>query len=684
MLMDFSLLDQVKPEPITQYEYACMEKLQLGDYEIYSEKLQMICQESKEVLTRLGVSAFIHAGDIVTAIYSPVGDQVVAVLGTYLHCITGIIPIKFILRYWKDNPTVGVREGDIFYCNDALYGGIHNPDQIAIMPVFHEGEIIAWALSAAHQPETGAIEPGGMPVSARSRYDEGMRLTPIRIGENYRLRDDLLEMMSNMVGRAPRMQMLDVRARVAACDRIRVRLQELAAKRGVPFLHGLFRRMLSHTEAAVRERIGQWNDGTYRHTVFSDTIGLDDALLRVSFALIKHGDEITIDLTGSSPENEGSYHCYLHIVRAAAAVYLYLYPFHDFPLSSGAFAPLHFVAPQGCVFNASHDAAVANSVFVMMNLWQPLAVTFGKMMFDSPTRELVCASINSAAFGAVVAGENQYGVRVTDSMSYALNAQGGPARFDADGIDCFGFSHGPHGKGADVEDLENDQPHLHLFMRMLADSCGHGKYRGGAGLSAAYAPHLVPRSSYQQAAKESKFPSHSGLFGGYPHAIHPGLQVRHSNLFEKLAQSALDLPTSSKQLMRERTISGAYTVESKTRRPRILERGDLFIVNVAGGGGYGDVLERDPQALMEDLRKGAVSPWAIEQVYRVAYNPATLKVDDGETQRRRQAARARRKEQALPYAEFVAAWSRRRPPEGVLRYFGSWPDGAPNRLIHRI
>ena len=120
------------------------------------------------------------------------------------------------------------------------------------------------------------------------------------------LRDDLLKMMENFISRAPRMQVTDVKARVAACDRIRVRVQELAVKRGMRFLRGLFRKMITETAEGARARIRSWNDGIYRHVVFIDTTGFDAALIRTPVALIKRGDHIVIDLTGASPEHEGA------------------------------------------------------------------------------------------------------------------------------------------------------------------------------------------------------------------------------------------------------------------------------------------------------------------------------------------------------------------------------------------
>ena len=192
MAVDLDLIEQgIKPLPATPAELAAMAALGPADYEIYSEMLSIICQEGKDIMTKMGISAMLHSGDSVAAIYTASGDLVTAILGTYLHCVTGQIPIKFILKYWKDNPTVGVRPGDVFYCNEAIYGGIHNPDQFAVVPAFLDGELIAWTVVGAHQAETGGSEPGGEITTARSRHDEGMKLTPIKIGERYQLRDDL-------------------------------------------------------------------------------------------------------------------------------------------------------------------------------------------------------------------------------------------------------------------------------------------------------------------------------------------------------------------------------------------------------------------------------------------------------------------------------------------------------------
>ena len=209
--------------------------------------------------------------------------------------------------------------------------------------------LIAWTAALSHQPETAATEPGGMPFSARSRHDEGMKLTPIKIGEDYRLKSDLVDMMVNFISRAPRMQAVDTRARVTGADRLRVRLQGTGRREG-----GRLRARAAAADGRGRRgrlapAIARWPDGTYRSNVFIDTIGREPALVRGSLTATKHGDSITMDFTGSSPENDSSYNCYPHIVAAHAAIFLYAYPFSDLPVTNGTLAPFERWCPRAPV-----------------------------------------------------------------------------------------------------------------------------------------------------------------------------------------------------------------------------------------------------------------------------------------------------------------------------------------------
>jgi len=676
------LTERIKPEPATAKEMECVAKLEPGDYEVYSEKLNMISLEAKEIFTRIGVTSMLHSGDVVVGIYTPEGDMVTGICGTYLHSTTAQIPIKFIIKYWKDNPTVGINEGDIFYCNDALYGGIHNHDQMAIMPIFYQGELIAWSVAAVHQAEVGAIEPG-VPVTAKSRYHEGMRLTPIKIGENYQLKEDLLEMMTNMVARAARMQSIDVRARATACDRVRIRVQELAEKKGPDFLCGLFRRMIMYSEEAARDRISHWNDGIYRHVVFCDSIGPDEGLTRIYLTVHKEGDHLTFDFSGTSPEHDGPMQMFKHTVRAMAAVYFYGYAFHDFPASSGIYGCMDFIVPPGSMLDASADAPVAMSPIIGTSVWSPLAVCFAKMMFDSEQRSLVAGFTGGGGGGHSVTSTNEWGVKSVELITYPLNSWGSGARTDMDGVDCHGFPHGPFGKGEDTEFAETEQPHVVLFHKRLKDSCGFGKYRGGTGFTGAYIVYYAPYAFYRTSDKESKIQANCALFGGYAPPPHPGIQVTDTDVLDLLQSGANDLPTDVYELMTQRRITGNYTVEHCSRRNRRLNKGDIFVARAPGGGGYGDVLERNPDLVMQDIRDNVISHWVAENVYLVAYDPETLEVNRERTEQQRQAEREDRKRRGKPFDEFEQEWHRKRPKEDILNYYGSWPDAAKVKEVVR-
>lgn len=678
------LLHWIKPEPARDYENSLIEQLQPGDYEIYSEKLNTIVDEAAEVFIKTGVTSMLHSGDLVVGIYTARGDMVVASCGTYLHAVTAQLPIKFILERFKDEQTVGIHEGDIFYCNDGLYGGIHNPDQIAIMPIFFQGNLVAWSSAAVHQAETGAVEPGGMPLSARSRHYEGMKLSPIKIGENYEIKADLLEMMENMISRAPRMQVIDVRARVTATNRIRIRIEEIAASIGPETMLGLFQKMLAASEEGARKRISGWPDGIYRAVSFSDTLGTFESLVRTSLSMVKRGDSLTFDFTGTSPENEGPVNAFAHITAAHTAIYLYAYAFHDLPISSGTFAPLNFIIPEGTFLNADSEAAISQSVYAGYPLTTLTPIVFSKMMYPSKDRALVTAAAGSNhTVPFIYAGFNQWGVKIADLLGYPFNAEGGGARHDMDGVDSYGFPYAHYGRGPDVEDVENETMFLHLFQNELIDSGGAGKYRGGMAVQTMLLLYHTPRAFANTMGITSRVVVGQGLFGGYPPNIVPGIQVSKSNLQEVMKEGKT-YPRCAIELAREKALHGEYQFERTARPSRMLMKGDLISAIGSGGAGYGDVLEREPEAVKSDVENNRISQKAAERIYKVFIDPHTGLVDDEKTEIARKKERVDRIQRGKPFNEFIKEWSQLKPPDEMLTHYGSWPDAKQNRPIIRM
>ena len=673
----------LKPSPATAYENDCASRVHQGDYEIGVQVTNDILDEAMEVFVRSSRSYFGVSGDSMVAIFTAGGDLINASCGTYLHAIIQPIIIKFILKYYAQNP--GIREGDIWYTNDALYGGIHNPDQVALMPIFHEGKLLAWASAALHTTETGAIEPGGMPVSARSRFEEGLNMPPIKIGENFELRNDFLEMYSVYGLRAPAMFISDLRARCTTADRVRVRLLELVEKRGADFVVGLMRKMSDTAEAGARKRITALPDGKFRAVVFNDAIGWTPALVRSCYlTLIKEGGRLVFDFNGTSPENPSSYNVHPQAVVGHLANFMYEYVFHDLPICSSTFAPIDFVFPDGCILNPDKMAATSCCVYIGMQARCATHNAFAKMTFGSAELwRQVAASPGSQHTAQICAGLSQWNLAVSDVLSFSLNTQGQGGRAASDGMDAYGFAWCAFGRAPDSEQVESELPVTVTLSQHWKDSCGHGSHRGGAGGVQQWMIHKVPQLVSLCMGNGSKVPLSQPLFGGYASPPIPGISVRKADLLKKMENGDPALSLDHRDMLEKGTVGGDWTYELIARTPNVFQEGDLLFGFSGGGPGYGDPLERDPQHVLEDLRNNIISDWTAQNIYRVVYDPERRKLDVQATNRTREEERRARLARGKSFDEFESEWSKKSPPAEILQWYGSWPDARPLGPIFR-
>ena len=676
-------LEWLKPVPATNYEKKCAEKVRQGDYEIGVQITNDILDEAMEVFVRSSRSYFGVSGDSMVAIFTANGDLINASCGTYLHAIIQPIVIKFIQKHYKDNP--GIRDGDIWYTNDALYGGIHNPDQVALMPVFHKGQLIAWTSAALHTTETGAIEPGGMPVSAKSRFEEGLNLPPIKIGENFELRKDFLEFYTVYGLRAPAMFISDLRARCTTADRVRVRLLELADKRGEDFVVGLFRRMCETAEEGARKKIRTLPDGKFRAVVFNDAIGWTPALVRACYlTLTKQGERLVFDFHGTSPENPSSYNVHPQAVVGHIANFFYEYLFHDLPICSTTFAPIDFVFPDGSILNPDKSAATSCCVFIGMQARCATHNAFAKMAFSSANLwQQIAAAPGSQHTSQICAGLSQWKLAVADVLSFSLNTMGQGGRAASDGMDAYGFAWCAFGRAPDSEQVESELPITVTLSQHWKDSCGHGLHRGGSGGVQQWMIHKMPELVSMCMGNGTKVPLGQPLFGGYASAPIPGISVRKADLLESMRKGDSSVTLDHRAILEGCTIHGEWNYELVARTPKVYEEGDLLFGFSGGGPGYGDPLERDPHEILEDLRKNIISDWTAQNIYRIAYDLERRKLDAEKTKEQRDAERQARLARGKSYDAFECEWSKLRPPKEILQWYGSWPDAKPTGPIFR-
>jgi len=675
-------LEWLKPAPATAHEKQRASQIPQGDYEIGVQITNDILDEAMEVFVRSSRSYFGVSGDSMVAIFTANGDLINAACGTYLHAIIQPIIIKFVRKYYSENP--GIREGDIWYTNDALYGGIHNPDQVALMPIFYRGQLLAWASAALHTTETGAVEPGGMPVTAKSRFEEGLNLPPIKIGENYELRSDFLEFYSAYGMRAPAMFISDLRARCTTADRVRVRVLEVAEKRGADYVIGLFRKMSDTAEAGARKRISELPDGKFRTVVFNDAIGRTPALVRSCYlTLEKRGGRLVFDFRGTSPENPSSYNVHPQAVVGHVANYMYEYMFHDLPISSSTFAPIDFIFPENSIVFPDKTAATSCCVYIAMQARNATQNNFAKMTFsNSHLWHQVAAPPGSQHTSQICAGLSQWNLAVSDVLSFALNTMGQGGRAATDGMDAYGFAWCAFGRAPDSEQVESELPVTVTISQHWKDSSGPGLHRGGSGGVQQWMIHKVPALVSMCMGNGSKVPLGQPLFGGYASSPVPGISVRKADLLAQMKQGS-HLALDHHTILEKTTVHGNWTYELVARPPQPFEEGDLLFGFSGGGPGYGDPLERDPASVLEDLRKGIISDWTAQNVYKLAYGADLRRYDPEKTRELRDLEKRARLARGKPYQEFQKEWGQMSPPQEILQWYGSWPDAKPTGPIIR-
>ncbi len=659
-------------EPVTEIERAGMALLSDIDVEILTHKLSSIVEEARDVYMSLSISEGIITGDMNCGIFTASGDPVVVGTGIYFHTLLNNAQLKYILKYYRDDPSVGLADGDIFFFNEELAGGIHNLDMFTAMPIFWQDRLVAWAEVGGHQGDTGSITPGGFAPTAKSRYEEGFHMPAVRIGRDFQIRRDVLDYMAGSV-RNPLVFEADLKSRVATLFQIRRRFLREVERRGVEPVVGGMRGVLVRGEQSARARLREINDGVFRSILFNDEHGTFFGLTRVPLTVVKEDDSLAVILQGVSPENdEGPFNSSWHLTRAATAVYLFSYFFRGLlPANAGLLEPVSYYVEGPSMMNSSDELAhgLANQTcsFATQNMYMVGA----KMLFDSDHREAVQAPQSRNYSLPIFAGTNRRGYFAVN-YGGAANAGGGGGRLDMDGEHALGFYWGPWTDAGEVEEQDERLPHLILSRKLDKNFHGFGKYRGGT-------PLLEVAMGCGEAACQmsswgscDKLSFNFGLFGGYAGPPNPRLVIRDADLMRRV-QAGEDVELGQYALLAESRIGGTYVVTSSSKDAEGFGETDLVVHSVGAGGGYGDVLERDPAAVRRDLDEGLITTEVAVKIYGVVLDRQGG-IDHAATERRRNAIRTERLAKGRTFEAFTRSWSGKRPPETVIEKYGSWPE----------
>jgi len=605
-------------------------------YEIFRHRLFNILEEGRIAVGMVsGSTVVVEGGETMCSFYDSNGVPVLTAAGVLLHCLGAMGFVLKTIEWYEDDP--GIFEGDQFIFNDPYIGGLHLPDQIVVKPMFFEGVRMGWTATFMHTGETGGIEPGGMPAKATEIFHEGVRILGLKIIERGKFRPDVFRTITQQT-RDPHLVGLDIKARIAANNVCSKSYLNLVQKYGLAFVQEASKKIIGDSEKITRAKLASLPDGVWRSREYGDHSGTVERPFKVVCTMTKKGDEITFDFTGTSPQNEGSNNTTISGAWASLFNAIASQLFWDVSWNGGMMAPVKLIAPEGSVINCRFPAAVSvSAVASVAMIIQTACECIHKMLYPvEKYREDVNSGWQGGHGCPYFGGKNQYGSPCAGIIldTFAGGTGGTPFR---DGVDTGANMLNPTSRISDVEIIELGMPFMYLARRNVPDSGGFGKFRGGMGGEAIYMVYGTDQLVFGTMGLGKKTPGGHSIFGGYPPDLQQNKYVLNSNIPQWFKESKS--PTTFEELD---LLEGNIIFPSSNFYAIPVKQYDLILFRWGAGGGYGDPLDRDPEAVLRDLNVNAISLSTAERVYGVVLKPDGMAIDFEATRRKRELIREAR------------------------------------------
>lgn len=618
------------------YDPVTAEVLQMRLYNIVEEMTTtMIRTSGSPVLT--------EAKDFCTALLDRKLEHVGFSGYVTPHLGSSLVGVRSVLREYAPKE---IFPGDHFLCNDPhTSGALHQGDVALISPIFYQDRIVAWAFSNAHVLDIGGMSPGGFAPEAWDCYGEGLRFPAMKIAEDGKLIKDLQRLILHNVRMSAVLN--DIKSLMAANIACQRRLTEVLDKIGITEFERYCDINKGLSEGFLRDRIAKLPDGVYETADWVEYDGHGaDRLFKVACKMVVDGSDLTFDFSGSDPQSDGFVNAGYGVIAGAVAIQIMLGLTYDIPINGGILRPIKVrIGPPGTVVNPVVPAPVsAGHAHVGAKICRGLGQLLSQAMqfSDDPTLRKRVASFGQTSWaGNAWMGFDESGGYVA-FMLMDPNATGLGATAAGDGLDAGGAEGALGTSIPDVETNESLYPMLYLWRKIYTDSAGPGFHRGGHGIDLAWIPWgaetLVGSMLNQCAAVPS-----NGIVGGYPGATSAFEIIRNSKVAQ-FFQEGKRMP-SLEQLIGERERQRDHAVGVP------LLKWHIFRQYMGSAAGLGDPILRDPARVARDVRNGYVSLKMAENAYGVMIDPATGRVDNAATARKRDAireARLRGKPKARP------------------------------------
>ena len=433
-----------------------------------------------------------------------------------------------------EHPTM--KSGDVFATNAPYNGGTHLPDITVVTPVFDEqGEhIIFYVASRGHHADLGGITPGSMPPNSVSVEEEGILFNNVQlVRHNTFLQAEVRELLSNnkYPARNPDQNIADLGAQIAANEKGVNELRRMVDHFGIEVVEAYMQHVQDNAEETIRRVLSGLSDGAFSYAMD------DGSVINAAIRIDREARKAAVDFTGTSKQRPNNFNAPLPVCHAAVLYVFRTLVADDIPLNAGCLKPIEIIVPEGSMLNPSYPAAVvAGNVETSQCITDALYGALGVMAAAQGT-------MNNFTFG-----NDQY-------QYYETICGGAGAGPDFDGQSAV-QTHMTNSRLTDPEVLESRYPVQVESFSIRKGSGGNGKYNGGEG--------VIRRIRFTEPMNASILSNHRnvapfGLLGGENGMTGKNWVERCDGTVEELGA------TASVQL----------------------EKGDVFVIETPGGGGWG-------------------------------------------------------------------------------------------------
>lgn len=560
--------------------------------EVFANLFRAIVGEMAWIVHRSSHTTFVkETQDFGTALVTPEGEQFSILDTTGVTALIGLPMRPFI------DAVADWRPGDVGISNDpySTMGAVmHLNDMFVLKPIFVDDKLLCFAWAFIHCSDVGGSVPGSIDGANREVFQEGLRLTPMKLYRQGELNQDIVTIICDNC-RSPALNWGDLTALIACLDTGEARIKRLAERYGRPAVHAAMYGTLDRTEALTRSVLKRIPAGSYQFTEFLEDDYQSDVPVRLKLVLTPRADgSVELDLRGSDPQVKAAINLPTcsqkhHPMLSLAVMNFVMTNAEGMYPNSGIVRCIDLVLPESSVVNSSFPAACGMRVITSMRVHD---MALGALTKALPGQVPV-GGASQLAITSISTTDMHGRGRVVVGNAVEGGSGGG---LGLDGINGTDFPAAAL-RNVPVEILESEAPVLVHRFSLRPDSEGAGQFRGGFGIEYAFEVQH-PQAVIVTRSKDRHRFSSWGAAGG---------RAGSTNYSHVRRPEQPDYPLG----------------KAAVYRPRL---GEVIVVGGGGGGGYGDPMLRSPAAVQRDLRDGLVSRKRARTVYGVVFG-ADIQVD---------------------------------------------------------